>query len=188
VAAAAVDLALLFGLLARASSRRTGFLIGFAWGLGLFLTGVSWIYVSCRYMAACDGAVGAGHAFVLQRIGAVSCAGRALQARWSISPALKLLLGFPLLWGMSEWVRGWVLTGFPWLSLGIRKSPPAAGRLCAAAWVYGVSFVMALIAALLAWSVTPSASPPACVGAHCGAGAGCLWSDLARCRLDHARW
>ncbi len=41
-----LSLALLFGLLARASSRRTGFLIGFAWGLGCFLTGVSWIYVS----------------------------------------------------------------------------------------------------------------------------------------------
>ena len=41
-----LSLALLFGLLARTASSRSGFLIGLAWGLGFFLTGVSWIFIS----------------------------------------------------------------------------------------------------------------------------------------------
>src|SRR3569623_1798304 len=40
------SLAVLFGLLSRTPSRRAGFLIGLAWGLGFFLTGVSWVFVS----------------------------------------------------------------------------------------------------------------------------------------------
>ncbi len=61
---------------------------------------------------------------------------------------------------MSEWVRGWVLTGFPWLSLGYSQVPasPLAGY-APVLGVYGVSFVMALIAALLAWSFTPQRRP-----------------------------
>jgi apolipoprotein N-acyltransferase len=42
----ALSLAVLFGLLARTASTRAGFLIGLIWGLGFFLTGVSWVYVS----------------------------------------------------------------------------------------------------------------------------------------------
>jgi len=156
-----LSLALLFGLLARASSRRTGFLIGFAWGLGLFLTGVSWIYVSLSvYGGMSMGLSGLATLLFCSVLALFPALVGALQARWSISPALKLLLGFPLLWGVSEWVRGWVLTGFPWLSLGYSQVPasPLAGY-APVLGVYGVSFVMAFIAALLAWSFTPQRQP-----------------------------
>ncbi len=79
----------------------------------------------------------------------------ALQARWPVSPTLRLLLLIPLMWGATEWVRGWIFTGFPWLVMGYSQVPdsPLAGY-APLAGVYGVSFLLALIAALLAWSVT----------------------------------
>ena len=75
--------------------------------------------------------------------------------RWSGSPALRVLLVMPLAWGVMEWTRGWILTGFPWLTLGYSQVPasPLAGY-APLLGVYGVSFLLALIAALLAWSAT----------------------------------
>jgi apolipoprotein N-acyltransferase len=79
----------------------------------------------------------------------------ALQARWPVSSTQRLLLLIPLAWGATEWVRGWLFTGFPWLAVGYSQVPasPLAGY-APLVGVYGVSFLLALIAALLAWSVT----------------------------------
>lgn len=157
-----LSLAVLFGLLARTPSRRAGFLIGLVWGLGFFIAGVSWIFISlsvyggmapwlaalatflfCAFLALFPATVGALQAYPKGH------------KRWRVSPALRLLLLIPLLWGVTEWVRGWLFTGFPWLVMGYSQAPesPLAGY-APLVGVYGVSFLLALIAALLAWSVT----------------------------------
>ncbi|MBW8328340.1 MAG: apolipoprotein N-acyltransferase [Thiobacillus sp.] len=156
-----LSLAVLFALLAHTASGRAGFLIGLAWGLGFFIAGVSWIFVSlsvyggmaawlaalatllfCTFLALFPAAVGA------------------LQARWPVSPALRLLVLTPLAWGMTEWVRGWIFTGFPWLVMGYSQVPssPLAGY-APLVGVYGVSFLLALVAALLAWTMTAHGRP-----------------------------
>jgi apolipoprotein N-acyltransferase len=157
-----LSLALLFGLLARTSSLRTGFVIGFVWGLGFFIAGVSWVFVSlsvyggmaewlaalatflfCAFLALFPAAVGALQAYPKRH------------KRWRVSPTLRLLVLIPLAWGVTEWVRGWIFTGFPWLVMGYSQVPssPLAGY-APLIGVYGVSFLLAMIAALLAWSVT----------------------------------
>ncbi len=150
---AAASLALLFALFLRTTSTRAGFLVGFAWGLGFFLAGVSWVYVSlsvyggmmpwlaalatllfCAFLALFPAAVGAA------------------QARWPASPALRALVLLPLLWGASEWLRGWIFTGFPWLVMGYSQVPagPLAGY-APVVGVYGLSSLLALAAAFAAW-------------------------------------
>src|SRR5512139_1161681 len=65
-----LSLAVLFGLLSRVHSRRSGFVIGLAWGLGFFIAGVSWVFVS---LSVYDGmAGGARNLPVLRPAGAVS--------------------------------------------------------------------------------------------------------------------
>jgi apolipoprotein N-acyltransferase len=156
-----LSLALLFGLLAQTPSMRCGFLIGLAWGLGFFIAGVSWIFVSLSVYGGMAAWLAALATFLFCAFLALfpAMAG-ALQARWRVSPTLRLLGVMPLLWGLTEWVRGGIFTGFPWLVMGYSQVPasPLAGY-APVIGVYGVSYLLALIAALLAWSVAARGHP-----------------------------
>ncbi|MGH8731596.1 MAG: apolipoprotein N-acyltransferase, partial [Burkholderiales bacterium] len=136
----------------RSRNTRSATVIGFSFGLGMFLAGVSWVYVSlhdfggmgmltaaiftfsfCAYLACYPALVGA----ILKRLPA--------------SRPVRLLLFFPALWALSEWVRGWLFTGFPWLALGYSQAPgsPLAG-FAPVLGVFGVSLATAVAAAALA--------------------------------------
>jgi apolipoprotein N-acyltransferase len=69
-----------------------------------------------------------------------------------IAPAndvLRWLVVFPALWTLTEWLRGWVFTGFPWLSIGYSQVETVLGALAPLMGVYGVSWATALVAGLL---------------------------------------
>ena len=52
---------------------------------------------------------------------------------------------------MIEWLRSWLLTGFPWLSVGYSQTPPSPLAGFAPLFgVFGVGFLLVLIAVLLA--------------------------------------
>ena len=161
----AVSLAVLFTLLARTTSMRAGFLIGLAWGLGFFVAGVSWVFISLSVYGGMPGWLAALATLLFCAMLALFPAiVGALQAypkeheSWAVSPTLRLLVVMPLLWGVTEWVRGWFFTGFPWLVAGYSQVPdsPLAGY-APLVGVYGVSTLLALIAALLAWNMTTRA-------------------------------
>lgn len=133
--------------------------IGFAFGLGFFLTGVSWVYVSLSVFGGLPAAV-AGLATVL------FCAFLALYpalvatlfVRLAASAWWQRALLFASLWTLSEWLRGWLLTGFPWLAVGYAQTPPSPlAGLAPILGVFGVSWATALLAALLveAWRCLP---------------------------------
>jgi apolipoprotein N-acyltransferase len=105
------------------------FRAGWLTGLGLFASGASWVYVSISEY----GNTGQWIAIALT---ALFVAGLALfhglvfwfwgkLARFS---AVRRLLLFPAIWLLGDWLRGWVLTGFPWLYLGTAHTDgPLAG-------------------------------------------------------------
>jgi apolipoprotein N-acyltransferase len=151
-----LSLAVLFGLLMRTGSGRAGFLVGMAWGLGFFLAGVNWVFISLSVYGGMATWLAALATFLFCTVLALFPAMvGALQARLPAPPALRLLLLMPLAWGAAEWIRGWLFTGFPWLAVGYSQVPasPLAGY-APLVGVYGVSFLLALVAALLAWSIT----------------------------------
>ncbi|MBZ0092363.1 MAG: apolipoprotein N-acyltransferase [Sulfuricellaceae bacterium] len=145
-------LAALFRLWQGASSPRRAALIGWAFGLGFFGFGVSWVYVSLHDFGAMPAPLAALATLLFCAFLALFPAAAAyLQARSALRPWLKYSLSIPALWVLGEWVRGWLFTGFPWLALGYSQVPfsPLAG------WapllgVYGVSLAAALSAGLLA--------------------------------------
>jgi apolipoprotein N-acyltransferase len=141
----------LFLLWRKADSARAAMLLGLAWGAGCFLFGVSWVYVSLSQfggMAAARRRRRDPGFLSLPR--PVSGAGRrALRCAGGAARQRDALL-FAGLWTLSEWLRGTLFTGFPWLAVGYSQSPPSP----LAGWasvlgVYGVGFVVALIGALL---------------------------------------
>jgi apolipoprotein N-acyltransferase len=66
-------------------------------------------------------------------------------------PLMRRVIVFPAAWTLSEWLRGWLLTGFPWLALGYSQAPdsPLAG-LAPVLGVYGVGLFAAASAGALA--------------------------------------
>ena len=92
---------------------------GFAFGLGLFGAGVSWIYVSLHDIGGMAAPVAVLATFLLCAFIALLPAGAGwLQARIPAHPAVRACLLIPASWTLFEWIRSWILSGFPWLSFG----------------------------------------------------------------------
>ena len=92
---------------------------GFAFGLGLFGAGVSWIYVSLHDIGGMPAPVAALATFLLCAfISLLPAAAGWLQARIPAHAAVRACLLIPASWTLFEWIRSWILSGFPWLSFG----------------------------------------------------------------------
>ena len=128
---------------------------GFLFGMGLFGVGVSWVYVSLHNFGNMPAPL-AGFAVLLFVAGLSIYPALLgwLQARFFNTDLTRhRLFVLPALWVLFEWVRGWLLTGFPWLHLGYSQvASPLAGY---ASWlgVYGVSLAAALSAGVIAQSM-----------------------------------
>ncbi|MDR1662399.1 MAG: apolipoprotein N-acyltransferase [Azoarcus sp.] len=133
------------------ASIREGALIGWLFGLGFFLTGVSWIFVSLSTFGGMPAPVaGLATLFFCAAMALYPALACALFARSAPPPGWRRCLVFAALWTLAEWLRGWLLTGFPWLAIGYSQTPPSL----LAAWapiagVYGVSLLTALAGACL---------------------------------------
>jgi apolipoprotein N-acyltransferase len=125
---------------------------GFLFGLAVFLTGTWWTFVSVH---------GFGGAPVLLAlfltVGLAAAMGGYyallgwLGARWLPGAgALRWLIGLPAAWTAIEWLRGWFLSGFPWLSLGYSQTDSVLGAFAPLGGVYGISWLCALAAGALA--------------------------------------
>ncbi len=139
-------------LLMRAASMRQAAAIGFAFGVGLLVTGASWVYVSLHDYGGMPMPLAALCTLVFNALYALCPAvAAAIFYRLRAPAGLKLLLLFPALLALSDWARGWLFTGFPWLALGYSQAPasPLAGY-SAVLGVYGVSLLTAMSAACLA--------------------------------------
>ena len=123
----------------------------FLFGFGMFSVGVSWIYVSLHTfgnMPMMLAAVSvAGLIALLSLFPAVGAYVQARIARGHSITAMTLLM--PAGWMLAEWLRDWVLTGFPWLSAGYSQVNSWLGHFAPWVGVYGVSLVVALCAGLL---------------------------------------
>jgi apolipoprotein N-acyltransferase len=113
-----VTLATLIHLWMRASPRECAW-IGFAFGLGLFGAGVSWVYVSLSRFGGMPPPLAALATLCFCALLALFPAGAGwLQARIPGRDAVRAALLIPAAWILFEWLRSWVFGGFPWLSAG----------------------------------------------------------------------
>jgi apolipoprotein N-acyltransferase len=146
-----VTLAGLIYLWSQAGTPRTAALAGFAFGLGLFLFGVSWIYISLHDYGAMPAPLAAIATFLYCAILALFPAAAAFACtRPGVPQAIHCGLLAPAAWTLGEWMRGWLLYGFPWLAAGYSQVPasPLAGY-APVLGIYGVTLATAATAGLI---------------------------------------
>jgi len=71
---------------------------------------------------------------------------------------LRATLGLPAAWCLSEWLRGTLLTGFPWLAAGYAHTDGPLAGFAPVVGVYGVTLIAALVAGALATLTLPIAA------------------------------
>ncbi|UCC55185.1 MAG: apolipoprotein N-acyltransferase [Gammaproteobacteria bacterium] len=131
---------------------RRAFITGYLFGLGFFGAGISWVYVSIHHY---------GHVPVVPALLVMS----GLVAFLSLYPAAvgycirrllpgkpgwaTMVLALPAGWILSEWVRGWLFSGFPWLTIGSSQVNSPLSGYAPVAGVFGTGLVVAVSAGLL---------------------------------------
>jgi len=158
-----------------AASRRGAFGLGWAFGLGHFAAGLHWVGLSFY--------AGAPHLLPVMPLAVLGLAGGL-----AVFPAVATLIAwhaparggarlalFALAWAGLAWLRGHILTGFPWNLLGTAWGFADFSVQSVAWWgVWGLSLVTVLAAvapAALAWPEEPAArrwSVPAVAAALLG--------------------
>lgn len=140
-------LALLFYLWAM-SSERLAVIAGYCFGLGMFAHGIWWIQVSVHQFGlplySFSIAVTAGFVIFMSLYPAL--AAWLWHRRAPGSPALRLLVGAPVAWVATDWLRGCVMTGFPWLFVGYAQTDSPLAAYAPLLGVHGVSLVTAMLA------------------------------------------
>ena len=138
------------------SSPTQAFWLGFAFGIGQFGAGVSWVYVSIHNFGGMPPVL-AGFCvlvFVLLLSFFPAIAG-GLQALFrNFEFTIRVCILMPVSYLLLEWLRGWILTGLPWLSSGYAVigtplsglAPIGGVYLVGLLYVFSIGVLMAVIA------------------------------------------
>ena len=136
-----------------ATPRRAA-LLGFLFSSGTFLAGTYWLYHSVYVIGQAPLPVA-----LLLMLGLVAIMGAyaALlgycQARWLPTNGLvRYVLALPAAWVFVEWLRGWLFSGFPWLSLGYAGIDTWLAAYAPIGGVYTLSVLFAAAAGALAFA------------------------------------
>lgn len=149
--------------------------LGFLFGLGMYGVGASWVFISINQFGSTSVPLSLAltSAFV---VGLAFCFALPFYAfgRWFNTGAWGLIIAFPALWVLDEWMRSWLLTGFPWLYYGYgHLHTPLAG------WapifgIFGVGFAVAFTACTLLATALRIGSKPLLV--KCLVASAALWT------------
>jgi apolipoprotein N-acyltransferase len=151
--------AALFALIRGLPPRRAGW-AGAAFGVGLFAFGTYWLY-TCLHVF---GLVPVWLTLILQMVFVAAMAVYLaalcyLANRFWLKPgATRDWLVMPGLWVLLEWLRGWLLSGFPWLSAGYAMIDSPLAGWAPLFGVYGVTWVAITISVAINVVVMPAVS------------------------------
>lgn len=127
--------------------------LGFLFGVGLFSTGIYWIFISIHQFgdvpSLIAGLITAGLVAVLALFFFAS-SGYIFKRYFPQPTPATLIAAFPAVWiFLSEWTRSWLFSGFPWLFIGYSQTNSPLRGYAAIFGVYGVSLAVLLTSGLL---------------------------------------
>jgi apolipoprotein N-acyltransferase len=130
--------------------------LGFAFGSGTFAAGTYWLYISINGFGKAP--IWLALALMLGLVAVMALyhallgyiANRFMPSRG----AVRWIVGLPAGWALLEWVRGWFLSGFGWLSLGYSQTDSWLAGWAPIGGVYTLSWLLATMAgALVMWRI-----------------------------------
>lgn len=156
-----ISLAGLFYLWELTTSPKQAAKIGFAFGLGFFIAGIYWIYISLHDIGGMPFWMAGLATFLLCAFLAIFPAILGYLAKRSANQ----LASAAILWVLSDWVRDWIFTGFPWLAVGYSQVPssPLSGY-APIFGVFGAGLAVTTSASLLVLIAKKTYRRPAIIG------------------------
>lgn len=147
--------AALVGLVEAAPTRRHAAAVGWLWGFGIFVASLTWIATAFTFQAAMPVWMGWVAVVGLSMFLALYVMLAALLARLLAPVGLERLLVLAGAFMLTEWLRGWVLTGFAWNPLGAAWLPMPVVQLAEIFGAQGLSGVMVLAGGALWLMLAP---------------------------------
>ncbi|RTZ16164.1 apolipoprotein N-acyltransferase [Vibrio aquaticus] len=141
-------------LLIHRQSAKQALWTGYAWGFGQFATGISWVHVSIDNFG---GMPKIASLFLMTLLVGYLAVYSALFS-WSLNRFFpnanrtRFLLAAPALWLIFDWLRGWVMTGFPWLWLGYSQIESPLANFAPIGGVELLTLLVMLSAAAIAYA------------------------------------
>ena len=137
--------------LAQARSGKQAFFYAWLYSTGQFLVGVSWIYVSMQRFGGAPVWLAALAVTLFAAFLALIPA-TVFALRHRLFGQSLAWLTLPVFWFLSEWVRGHLLTGFPWLFAGDAHLSSWLSGYAPIIGSYGLSF-LAVLSVTTLWQV-----------------------------------
>ncbi|WP_086983327.1 apolipoprotein N-acyltransferase [Vibrio aphrogenes] len=136
-------------------STKMGFWIAFAWGIGQFGTGINWVHVSIDTFGGMPKPASVLLMALLVGYLALYPAlfGALLNRFFPKTTAVRLIIAAPILWLITDWLRGWVFTGFPWLWLGYSQIDSPLNGFAPVSGVESITLAIWLIAGSCAFTL-----------------------------------
>ncbi|MBC3921118.1 apolipoprotein N-acyltransferase [Undibacterium sp. CY18W] len=162
-----IGLALLFGLLLRngntAFTRKQTVWLAWAYGFAWLTASVSWLVIAMTVYGGMPGLLSVLALMLLTAALSIYLAAAAyalhwLRQRWQLSAMVTALLIMPALWTVAEWLRIWLLTGFPWVLSGYAHTDSPLAGYAPVIGVLGLCWLNALLAAAIALLFSPRSS------------------------------
>ncbi|HED35282.1 MAG TPA: apolipoprotein N-acyltransferase [Gammaproteobacteria bacterium] len=128
---------------------------GFLFGLGWFVHGIHWLFYSLHFHGGMPAPIAALTIVLLSSVLALFPAFAMYLANRHIktSPVRMVVLVYPVVWIIFEWLRGYILTGFPWVQTGVAHiDTPLAGYAPLAGGL-GSGLMAAIVVGLIAASL-----------------------------------
>ncbi len=149
-----LSLAVLVYQALRADGVRASALVGWAFGFGWCLAGFHWLYIAINRFGGMPGLLAAISIALLAAAMGLYAAGAMattawLRKRWPLPLPAAALLVLPACWAFFEFLRGWLFTGFPWVTAGYAHNTSPLAGYAPVLGVYGISWLAAVSAGAL---------------------------------------